>query len=166
MGSLSYNPNIDIPPYHSNDNSMMYNQDITYKPIMQQMDPRADPRMMESMSMQQMPMQQMPMQQMPMQQMPMQQMPMQKMNNRKPYYNKNMSNKLETLEEAPSSKINWMLILKKIVIYTMLFLIMSHVKMNDLVCHFIPFLNNNEILCMVTKGILLAIIIIIIQMVL
>ncbi len=151
MGSLSYNPNIDIPPYHSNDNSMMYNQDITYKPIMQQMDPRADPRMMESMSMQQ---------------MPMQQMPMQKMNNRKPYYNKNMSNKLETLEEAPSSKINWMLILKKIVIYTMLFLIMSHVKMNDLVCHFIPFLNNNEILCMVTKGILLAIIIIIIQMVL
>ena len=46
---------------------------------------------------------------------------------------------------------------------TLLFLIMSHIKMNSIVCGFIPYLNNHEILCMTIKGVIMSILIIIIQ---
>ena len=61
------------------------------------------------------------------------------------------------------TQYNWINFGKKIVIYTILFLIMSHVKMNNFVCSFIPFLNNNEVLCMIAKGFIMSILIIIIQ---
>ena len=67
------------------------------------------------------------------------------------------------IEEKKSSKFNWLNFGKNIVIYTILFLIMSHMKMNYFVCKFIPLLNNNEILCMTVKGIIMSIIIIVIQ---
>ena len=67
------------------------------------------------------------------------------------------------IEEKTSSKFNWLNFGKNIVIYTVLFLIMSHMKMNYFVCKFIPFLNNNEVLCMTVKGVIMSIIIIVIQ---
>jgi len=67
------------------------------------------------------------------------------------------------IEENKSSKFNWLNFGKNIVIYTVLFLIMSHMKMNYFVCKFIPFLNNNEVLCMTVKGVIMSIIIIVIQ---
>ena len=68
----------------------------------------------------------------------------------------------DDLEEKPT-KINWKRYIKSIVIYTLLFLIMSHVKMNSLICGFIPYLNNHEILCMIIKGVIMSILILIIQ---
>ena len=65
--------------------------------------------------------------------------------------------------DSKISKSNWITFGKKIVIYTILFLIMSHVKMNCFVCSFMPFLNNNEVLCMTIKGLIMSILIIIIQ---
>jgi hypothetical protein len=82
---------------------------------------------------------------------------------------KNKSSKINTIdkfEDTSSSKLDWILLIKKLIIYTALFLVMSHVKMNELICKFIPFIGDNEILCMTTKGILLAIIIIVIQIIL
>jgi hypothetical protein len=61
------------------------------------------------------------------------------------------------------NKINWRRYMKAIVIYTLLFLIMSHVKMNSIVCGFIPYLNTREIFCMIVKGIIMSILILIIQ---
>ncbi len=79
-------------------------------------------------------------------------------------YKKNYT--LDNFEDTSNTKINWMVIIKKIIIYTALFLVMSHIKMNELICKFIPFIGDNEILCMTTKGILLAIIIIVTQIIL
>ncbi len=61
--------------------------------------------------------------------------------------------------EEKSDKINWILILKKIVIYTILFLVFNHIKTHQVLCGLIPFLNNNELICMTFKGLLFAIII-------
>ena len=174
MSSLSYNPNIDISAYHSNDRQSyggtpIYQQD-TSRQMMSQMDPRVDPRMMETMQpMMQQPMMQQPMMRQPMMQPMMQEPMMQPMTQpmtQPSYYNKKRKyNSLESLDVS-SNKFNWMLIFKKIAIYAILFLIMSHIKMNEIVCNFMPFLNNNEILCMTTKGIIMAILIILIQLVL
>ena len=73
---------------------------------------------------------------------------------------------MDKFEDSKSTKFDWMLFVKKLVIYTALFLIMSHVKMDELVCKFIPFLSDNQILCMTTKGLLLALVIILIQTIL
>ena len=73
---------------------------------------------------------------------------------------------LDTFQETKSSKFDWLLFVKKLVIYTALFLIMSHVKMDELVCRFIPFLNDNQILCMTVKGLILGLLIILVQMLL
>lgn len=66
-------------------------------------------------------------------------------------------------EHLSGSKLNWVLLFKKIVIYSVLFLVMSHIKMNQLVCNFIPLVNNNEVACMSMKGVIMAVIIIVIQ---
>ena len=73
---------------------------------------------------------------------------------------------IDTFQETNKSKFDWLLFVKKIVIYTALFLIMSHVKMDELVCKFVPFLSDNQILCMTVKGLLLALLIILVQMLL
>ena len=65
-----------------------------------------------------------------------------------------------------NSKIDWYLIGKKIVIYTILFLIMSHLIMNNMICRFIPFVGENEIACMVMKGFIMSVVIIILQTIL
>ena len=66
-------------------------------------------------------------------------------------------------EEEKKTKFDWLKFGKSIAIYTILFLIMSHVKMNEFVCNFIPLLKNDEVLCMTVKGIIMSIIIIVIQ---
>ena len=75
-----------------------------------------------------------------------------------PQYNELFSNNSNN-----EHKFNWIKLGKSVVIYTILFLIMSHLKMNDFLCSFIPLLNNNEVLCMVIKGIVMSIVIIVIQ---
>ena len=89
------------------------------------------------------------------------------MKNSNTYYSpkkryENMSNyKKEKYESFNESRFNLSSIVKKIIVYTILFLIMSHIKMNNLLCNFIPFVENNEIACMVTKGFIMSCIIII-----
>ena len=68
--------------------------------------------------------------------------------------------------ENDDKKINWYLIAKKIVIYTILFLITSHLIVSKLICNYVPLIGDNEIMCMVVKGVLMSIVIICIQAIL
>lgn len=146
MSSLTYNPNIDISPYHiqeqPNIGSMNFpNDNYNYQPEIPTQYKQSS-RQQQSQSIQ---------------------------------YNPRIENiderpikKLDNTElfAVDNNKFNWILFIKKLVIYSMLFLIMSHVLMNNMVCHFIPYLNNNEIYCMVVKSVIMAILIIIIQYIL
>lgn len=164
MNSLSYNANVDIPPYHLSERSAMpISYDGSYRPG--SMDPMQQMQQMQmQMPMQQMPMQQMPMQQMPMQQMPMQQMPIMS-NMMPPMSRQSMQNKNNLTKEKfePSTKFNWILLAKKIIIYTMLFLIISHVKLNELIFRFVPYFSEHEIPLMIVKGVFISIIIVVLQ---
>jgi hypothetical protein len=195
MSNLTYNPNINIPynnsgynnnSYNSSYNSSynngynssyngQHNMDInesngnfksydTYDntpPLLQQMDPRVAPDM-------ELPRQPIRRQQFGNQQNYNDLPPMKRKKSRKAYYTSEYDNEknIDTFEDTKSSKFDWVLFGKKIIIYTALFLIMSHVKMDDLVCKFIPFLSDNQILCMTFKGMLLAVIIILVQKIL
>ena len=78
----------------------------------------------------------------------------------------NKYEKFDNNEYKDDTKINWYLIGKKVVVYTILFLVMSHLIMSKLICNYIPFIGDNEIICMVTKGVIMSILVIIIQAVL
>ena len=144
MSSLTYNPNIDISPYHiqeqPNISSMNFSNDNNNYQSEIPTQYKQSSRQQQSQSIQ---------------------------------YNPRIENiderpikKPNTNESFVNNKFNWILFTKKLVIYSMLFLIMSHVLMNNMVCHFIPYLNNNEIYCMVVKSIIMSISIIIIQYIL
>ena len=192
MSSISYNPSINIPSYHPNDfnisngehfnnnyimstdnnissknlpnnmmyasnnsNSMQYNPNTVYN---------SNPQYNMNANMQYNP-------------MPPPQY------NSTPLYNPNiqqynsnsLSNPLsynpsipsvkskELFTNIKSDKFNWWLFGKSVTVYTLLFLVMSSMKMNEIVCKFIPFINTNEIICMVTKGVITSILIIIIS---
>ncbi len=183
MSNMTYNPNVNIP-YNNNYNNNI-NMDFeeyggnfkggsnyNNSPQLPQMDPRGDPRIdirgrgnIENMEYNIGNIKNM---------RPMRQhfdsyydendyhdvMP--KMNKKSKYSNYD----IDTFETTKTDKFDWVLFAKKIVIYTALFLIMSHVKMDELVCRFIPFLNENQILCMTVKGLILALLIILVQMIL
>ena len=68
--------------------------------------------------------------------------------------------------KEPDMKIKWIVVVKKVVIYTILFLLMSHIKVNNLLCSIIPYLTDNEVQCMILKGIIFGIIIVLIQVIL
>ena len=75
----------------------------------------------------------------------------------------NMSNKKNNYESfQDNGGFSYTSLIKRIIVYTILFLIMSHLKMNNILCHFIPFLENNEIACMAMKGFIMSCIIIIV----
>ncbi len=166
--SLSYNPNIDISYHQQYDqmpNAMQFPNDGNFKPTdfnnSYQMQPMQQPMLpMAQQSMMQQPMMQ---QQMMQQQMMPQVMPqMYNPNIVIPKQTKKNKEKFTEPVQKPN-KINWMVILKKIVIYTMLFLIMSHVKMNDLIFKILPILEMHEILLMILKGFFMSLVVIIIQ---
>jgi hypothetical protein len=178
MSNLTYNPNVNIP-YHNNNINMDFNEsgsnfrasnsNYNYQQQLPQMDPRGAPQYNEHMMANNI-------------RQPMREsirsnfdsyydeeendMPVSKMSKKKNTKSKFNDNDLDTFQETKSSKFDWLLFAKKLVIYTALFLIMSHVKMDELVCRFIPFLNDNQILCMTVKGLILAILIILVQMLL
>ena len=165
--SLSYNPNVDVSyhqQYDQSSNAMNFPRDGNFKPIDSFNNSYQAPMMMPMAQpmMQQQPMMQMPMQQ---QMMPMAQPIMPQMYNPNvvvPKQNRRVKEKFAEPVEKPN-KINWTVVLKKIVIYTMLFLIMSHVKINDLIFKILPILEMHEILLMILKGILMSLVVIIIQ---
>jgi hypothetical protein len=184
MSNLTYNPNINdsydnnsemnMEFNDSNGNFKSYDNYDNYDntpPLLQQMDPRADPgwKKADGPSMRKPIRQQMrqPMRQQPREQMRIPRQPQNNYIEKSSKYKKQSNNYDETqidkFEGEKSTKFNWILFGKKLVIYTALFLIMSHVKVDDLVCKFVPFLNENQILCMTFKGVLLAIIIILVQ---
>lgn len=175
MSNLTYNPNIDIPPYHGFDNNdgpramdfpsdgnfrggrqpdiyfdaresryePQYNDQRINPQINQQINPQINPRREQYME-----------------------------SNSNIYYEpydtqisrpkRRMKERMTSLSDK-SDKINWMLILKKVVIYMLLFLVFNHVKTHQIICGLIPFLNNNELLCMTFKGLIFAVIIILLQ---
>jgi hypothetical protein len=175
MSNLTYNPNINIPYHNGYSNNIgNSNMDMEFEesngnynmqPSLQQMDPRGNYNSgMEQMNYQMGQQQRQPIRQ--------------DFNNYPKYNTKRKtarmnsypqqyenSQTVDKFEDTPkkSSKINWIIIVKKLIIYTALFLIMSHVKMEELLCNCIPFLKDNQILSMTLKGVMLAIIIIFIQ---
>ena len=156
MSNLTYNPNVNIPPYNNNkyekyDNYMEQpniNLGRSYdsQPSLQQIDPRNEyrnERLENSYNYQE----------------PKYTRPIK--NKRK--YDNNDDVDVDKFQDITSKKFDWMLIVKKIAIYTALFLLMSSVRIDDLVCNFIPFLKESQLLCMTVKGIILSLIIIFIQ---
>jgi len=166
MSNMTYNPNVDIPPYHGFDNndgpramdfpsdgnfrggSISYDvreqnprYDVQYEPRIDsrsdsrsdlRMDPRSDLRI-DSRN-----------------------------DSRMEHYDARPRRKLKERMVSQSEnpdKFNWKLLLKKIVIYTILFLVLNHIKTHEIVCGLLPFLNNNELVCMTFKGLLFALII-------
>ena len=157
MSNMTYNPNVDIPPYHGFDNndgpramdfpsdgnfrggSISYDvreqnprYDVQYEPRIDsrsdlRMDPRMDPRIEQNVE----------------------------------QYDARPRRKIKErmVQNENLDKFNWILLLKKIVIYTILFLVLNHIKTHEIVCGLLPFLSNNELLCMTFKGLLFALII-------
>ncbi len=173
MNNLTYNPNVNIPYHNKYNTNMEYEDEVDTHYNMpqqfEQMDPRVDPRMNSNIEQ---PAQYRSSKNSNRNYQKYNMMPGKKNNRgKRNYYNSENYENNEQEDYVPtvdkfdnkSKKFDWMLIAKKIVIYTALFLVMSHVKMDELVCKFIPFLSDNQILCMTTKGILLALIIILIQ---
>jgi hypothetical protein len=176
MSNLTYNPNVNIPynaNYNNANNSINMEFDNTgnFRPSydtsqnsqIPQMDPRGDPRSYNQNSSNVENIRQMPMRYQyddnDYDNIPKTRSRSRARSTSKANYN------LDTFDTKPN-KFDWLLFAKKIIVYTALFLIMSHIKMDELVCKFVPFLSDNQILCMTFKGVLLAIIIIIIQMLL
>ncbi len=159
--SLSYNPNVDISyhqQYDQSPNAMNFPRDGNFKPEPMMNQYQAPMMQQPMMNQYQQPMMQ---QFQPM----MQQQVMPQMYNPNvviPKQNKRVKEKFTEPVEKPN-KINWAVVLKKIVIYTMLFLIMSHVKMNDLIFKILPILEMHEIILMILKGFLMSLVVIIIQ---
>lgn len=88
-----------------------------------------------------------------------------KMNSKKIPVNENYDNDTD-IDKYKNTKMNWNVLIKKLIIFTALFLLMSSIKMDELVCKFIPYLSDNQLICMTTKGIILSILIIIINLLL
>jgi hypothetical protein len=168
MSSLSYNPNIDIPAYHDIPQQMMQ----SYSNNMQQhsnngMMPQYSNGMMQQNNMQSPMMPQYSngmMQQPPM--MPMIQQQPQMMSYPIPMTkNKKQKNPDQFTNIQEGKKTSWGVYIKKLIIFTILFLVISHVKTNDLI-EKIPLVGSNEIFMMVVKGFIMAIIIIIVDKIL
>ena len=150
--SLIYNPNPDIPPYHSMDMNPMpvmdfpsdgnFKPSISYQPSLPQMDPRItyDPTPPAPTHMNP-------------------PMPPVYTPPRKPQYSK--------VEEIANvdTKINWMGLFKKLIIYMILFILMSTMRVNNVLCSLVPYFEQNEFLCMTVKSMIFGIIIIILQMI-
>jgi hypothetical protein len=183
MSNLTYNPNVNIPYNNNNYNNFNNNINMDFDsggnfrasntnydsaPQLPQMDPRGAPQYNPNME---------HMGTIKNMRPPMRQtynnyyeedndMPPPKIIKKKKTKSKYSDYDLDTFQETKSTKFDWLLLVKKLVIYTALFLIMSHVKMDELVCKFVPFLSENQILCMTVKGLILALLIILVQMIL
>ncbi len=155
--SLVYNPNPDIAPYHSMDMNPLPLIDfptdgnfkpssISYQPSLPQIDPRSDPRSDPRIDYNPMPPANINPPMPPVYSPP-----------RKPHYSK-----VEEISNV-DTKINWPSIFKKIIVYAILFLLMNTMKLNNIICTFIPYLEQNELLCMSLKGIVFGIIIVLLQ---
>ena len=170
--SFTYNPNIEqILGQPQQQMPMQYNM-----PTQQQQMPMQYnmPTQQQQMPMQyNMPTQQ---QQMPLQynMPPQQQMPPQRLQapSYTPYIvpeqkyfdmNKNKKTAEEFKPTYKKKKVYWIFILKSILVYTLLILIMNHINMNNMICSNIPFTSDNILLSTTIKGILMAVLILIIQ---
>ena len=154
MSNLTYNPNVDIPAYHgfndndgpramdfpSDGNFRGFKQDISYdmNPREQygnemRTDIRSDIRYEQPLE--------------PRYEQYDAQVPRPKRRTK------------EHIGSLTENKFSWILLIKKLVIYTILFLVFNHIKTHEIICGLLPFLSNNELLCMTFKGLLFAIII-------
>jgi hypothetical protein len=165
MSNIAYNPNVDIPPYHGFDNndgpramdfpsdgnfrgsSISYDvrdqhprYDVQYEPRMEpRMEPQRDSRIDSRNDLRN----------------------VSRIESRTEHYDARPRRKIKErmVQNENTNKFNWILLLKKIVIYTILFLVLNHIKTHEIVCGLLPFLSNNELLCMTFKGLLFALII-------
>ncbi len=168
MSNISYNPNVDIPPYHgfsdnngpkvmdfpSDGNFRSGGQHTSYD-INNSGDFRYD--------------------QVDNRDVPRREYRMERVEHRDDYhlparidmqYNQNTErfnqpkkkHRIESMSDQ-SQRFNWILFAKKIVIFTVLFLIFNHMKTHNLFCGLLPFLNNNDLLCITVKGFVFSLII-------
>ena len=153
MSNMTYNPNVDIPPYHGFDNNDgpramdfpsdgNFRSNISYD-VSYDMNPREQYRNEPHYEPRYEPRQET------------------RLEPRHESYDASPRPKRKMKENMTSNtdKFSWILLLKKIVIYTILFLVFNHIKTHELVCGLLPFLSNNDLLCMTFKGIVFALII-------
>jgi hypothetical protein len=83
----------------------------------------------------------------------------------KPKSKKVISN-IENMDTTEVKKPSRFSFIRKLLIYTVLFIIFSHSKLTELLCGFVPYLDsfNSNIPCITLKGIIMSILIIIINM--
>ena len=170
--SLNYSSNINnIKPYHNNDT--IQQQAPMYSPFIQeQIKPEqftSQPPQIQPPQIQ--PFQQPPFQQPPYQQPPYQQPPYQQPQYQQPQYQQ--PSQTTSYQPIPNNyiikndnKVKWIIIIKSIIIFTILFLIISSIKMDTIIYSMIPYLSTNEIGNMVFKGLIFSILIVIIQKIL
>lgn len=72
-------------------------------------------------------------------------------------YKKPAINKIEKLDVKVKEGFLKQSFLKKVAVYFILFIIFSHKIMDSLICMKLTFLQNNEILCLLTRGLLFVI---------
>lgn len=157
MSNLTYNPNVDIPAYHGFDNNdgpraMDFPSDGNFRGGNISYDvrePRYEPQYNDQRREQYIE--------------PKSNIRYEQYDAPTPRPKRKLIERINSQSDS-SDKINWILILKKVVIFTLLFLVFNHVKTHQIVCGLIPFLNNNELLCMTFKGLIFAVIIILLQM--
>ena len=79
--------------------------------------------------------------------------------------NNSVVNSIENMDNSEGFVSSYKNLILKISIYTILFVIFSHTKMTNLVCDYVPFIDSfgSNIPCIVFKGLLKAITIIIIH---
>ncbi len=164
MSNLTYNPNVDIPPYHFDGNDgpramefpsdgnfrggrqpdVSYNVSYDMNPQYQQQPHTHNQQYRE--------------QQYDQQYDRSVDVRYEQYDSQKPRPKRKMKERMTAPVENPN-KFNWILLLKKLVIYTVLFLVFNHIKTHEIFCGLIPFLRNNEVLCMTFKGLIFAVII-------
>ena len=175
--SLSYNSNINnIKPYHTNEN-FSQQQAPQYTPFIQEQTPpepfqppyqQTTPQFQQTTPPFQPSASQLPYQPYPSN--PNNFTPQGNNTSRNHQYNKhkydNYLNPPPVIYNNDDTKIKWLVILKSIIIYTILFLIISSVKMDNILQGLIPYLGTNIISNMICKGLILSILIVIIQKIL
>jgi hypothetical protein len=155
---LVYDPNVDLSDYVPNNsfkNNEQYNNFEQYTPPQQQYTPPPQQQYMPP------PQQYTPQQYTYQEDYYQQSSP--RYNQYEQLYNTMKPKKSKKVAKFSNSKNNLLSSLKKIIIFTLLYVFMSHRKMTLLLCNKVPFLSVEKILyCNVFKGVLFSIIILLI----
>ena len=158
---------MEYNPYDLNSKQNIYQSDI---PINNQMNNYNNQMMNQNMNQNMNNIPNIPMNNIPMNNMPMNQnipmnIPINDYNQITNNYNKNFVNKIKNLDKIENFTKTKVSFYKEFIVYSLTFLIISHVKFTELILNKIPFINNlnSELPIILIKAIILSLILIFIR---